>query len=205
MIYKKAYRKRTYRKKSTGFKKAVTAIAKKAVNRQAETKTGTLSLGVAYGTAGYLYDLWGAVAQGIGQNNRIGDQVHALGMKIRGRINMDSATITANQDYNGVRMLIVAGKRPLTIGDFSTVSWNGPIDPELMTVLEDRVVQFQTTKRCVYFSKYVKLNRTFKYDANGSITNRPVYVYFCSVGGTGLLTNSGNNSDLTFQRYFKDI
>lgn len=207
MIYRKRYgqRRRIYKKRASGFKKAVSSIAKRVVNRQAETKTGALAVSVNFGTNGTLTDLWGTLAQGSGQNQRIGDQVHAQSMTFRGYVAIDTGVITGAYDRNSVRMLVVAGKRPLTNADFTSFSPQTAIDHELMTVLVDKPINFATTKTLVYFHKRIKLNRTFKYDSSGAITNRPVYLFVVPQGGTGILAGTGNSINFQVQRYFKDV
>lgn len=186
----------------TGFKKAVTKIAKRVVANQTETKTGSIAAGTTFGTTGALIDVWGGLAKGTDQNQRVGDEVHALGMRIRAKIGQDPAIITALQDYNSVRMMVVVGKRPLTAADFPSMF--GGIDPEVMTVLRDQYVNFATTKRQRHISLYVKLNRKVKWDSAGSITHNPIYIFLRGEGGTGLLAGSGDIFSHDVQRFYKD-
>lgn len=191
------------RKRRSGFRKAVARIARKVVRGQAETKTGSLSISQNFGTNGALHDLWTTMALGVNQNQRIGDQVRALGVKIRGVLAMDTTIITGLQDANSIRFMVVSSKRPLVLADLP--GWNGGTDPELYTVLHDRYINFATNKRYVYFQKYIKYNRKLDWDSSGVQTNNHMYIYAVPYGGTGLLAGSGDQMNLNVQRYYKDI
>lgn len=202
-IFLASKKKRVYRKRSTPFKKAVAKIAKNAVMRQAETKTGSLAISQNFGTNGTLHDLWTTMGQGVLQNQRIGDQIRALGVKIRGVLAMDTTIITALQDANSIRFMVVTSKRPLVLADLP--GWNGGTDPEVYTVLHDQYINFATTKRYVYFQKYIKFNRKLDWDSSGVQTNNHLYIYAVPFGGTGLLAATGDQMNVNVQRYYKDI
>lgn len=194
--------RRNRRRRASTFKKAVTAIAKKTIMRQSETKTGQLDWGGSFGTTGVLNSIWSSVVQGDAQQNRDGDMIKALGVKMRGYIGQDPAVLTANPDFNVVRMIVASGKRPLTIADFP--SYRGAIDPETLTVLYDGYINFSTTKRAKYFQKYIKFNRNVSY-AGLNVNKNELYVYLIGFGGTGITGSTGNIVNISFQQYFKDI
>lgn len=203
MYLAKAYRKpaRKY-KKASGFRKTVTAIAKKAIMTQSETKTGAFEQNAAFGVNGILQPVWNSIAQGDGQNNRDGDEIHALGVKLRGYVGQDTTIITGLRDANAVRMIVASGKRPLTSGDFPT--FNGTIDSEVLTVLSDSYIQFDTTKTLRYFQKYIKFPRKVLYQG-AAVNKNELNVWLVPFGGTGLTTTLGNVVRLTYQMYFKDL
>lgn len=198
----KAYRKpaRRYRKKS-GFRKAVTAIAKKTLMTQSETKTGWFEQNATFGINGVLQSVWSSISQGDAQQNRDGDEIHSLGVKIRGYIGQ--STITAGTgDQNAVRVIIASGKRPLTSGDFPT--FNGAIDPEVLTVLSDYYINFDTTKTMRYFQKYIKFPRKVLYQG-AAVNKNELYVWLVPFGGGNIQTTTGNVVRLGYQMYFKDL
>lgn len=185
-----------------GFKKAVTKIAKRVVNTQAETKTGSLAGTANFGTTGNLINVFGSMSQGTGQNQRVGDSVRSLGFRMRALVCQDPGVITANQDANVIRMLIVVGKRPLVLADFG--NWKDGIDPELMTIVSDTYFNFATTKRYRYINKYIKFNRKLVWDPAGNLAKNNIYIYTVGFGGTGLLAGSGDQINYDLQRFYKD-
>lgn len=194
-------KKRT--RKSSGFKKAVTAIAKKAVMTVSETRTASIDSGAAgFGVNGLLSPIWANIVQGDAEQNRDGDEIRALGVRIRGLLYQNSSVITALQDYNVVRMVVASGKRPLTSGDFPT--FKGTIDNDVMTVLHDSYINFSTTSRLRTINKYIKFNRKVLYQGI-AVNKNELYFWFVPIGGTGLTTTTGNVLDVTFQPYFKDL
>lgn len=196
-------RPRTYRKRATGFKKAVQAITKKVINRQSETKTGVFSYATNFGTTGTSQTVWSSITTGSTQSNRIGDMIHAKGIKIRGVCQIDNTLVTANWDYATVRMLIVSAKRPLSL-PADAPSWNGSIDPELFNVHSDRLLNFSTTKRAVFMNKYVKFDRKVPYSGVSPSKNE-LYIILIPNGVTGFTTTTGLNLNTTVQMYYKDI
>lgn len=191
------------RRRSSNFKKAVTTIAKKVVSRQAETKNGATQASVAFGTSGFLLNVFQAITQGVQQNNRIGDEVRTLGFRIRARIGQDTNIITGLQDQNAIRMIVAVGKQPLDINAFP--DWQAATDPDNMIVLRDKYINFSTTKRMYHINQYIKVDRKILWDNAGVITKNPVYIYLVGNGGTGLLASSGNVFNYNVQRFWKDL
>lgn len=196
-------RRSSYRRRGPSrFKKAVATIAKKTLMKKTETKTNAVTISQPFGTGGYLLDIWSPVTTGATQGTRVGDQISSLGVRFRGLIEQ-TATITAQQSRNAVRMMVVVGKRPLTIGDMPSTS--GTVDPELITVLKDFYINFDTTKLARWYNFWIPMKRIVKYDAAGAAIRCPIYMYWVADGGTGILSASGNSVGATIQRYFKDV
>lgn len=196
-------RKRSSKRKASGFRKAVTAIAKKAVMTQVETKTAQVSQNVNFGSNGTILPLWNTIVKGDGQENREGDVIRSLGVKLRGYVSIDPATVTANYDLNAVRLTICSGKRPLTSGDFPNMV--GAIDPEVTNILYDGYINFTLDDRHKYFQKYIKFDRKVQYEATGGgVTKNELYVFMRGFGGTGHTTLAGNQCNIGYQLYYKD-
>lgn len=200
--------RRRYRRRASGFKKAVSTIARKVVMRQAETKTGSTAWVPTFGSAGTFLSvngggLWSSVVQGAAQQNREGDVIKSMGFKIRGTILADSATITAGRELLGLRVLICTGKRPLTSGDMPT--FRGTIDPDVITVISDRYYTFTSDNLKKFFNMYVKFPRRIQYSGNVAIKNDAYIWVVPSAYGTGLGLNTGYVGSIEFQTYFKDI
>lgn len=192
------------KKKKSEFTKAVTAIAKKAVMTEAETKTGVIIYSGLFGTNGYFSsNLWSSIAQGTAQQNRVGDEIRALGVRVRGHVQIDPAIITANRELVGYRLLIVAGKRPLTVADMP--SFRGATDPEVLTVLSDRYYKYSSTNFANFLNRYIKFNRVIKY-TSGNVTKNELYMFFIPGPlGTGITLNTGYALSLEAQVYYKDV
>lgn len=196
-------RRKVYAKRS-GFKKAVTAIAKKAIMTEAETKTGVVTHSSNFGTNGYFAtNTWAAIGQGSAQQNRVGDEIRALGVRVRGHIQIDPAVITGNRELIGYRLLIVAGKRPLTVADMPT--FRGATDPEVLTVLSDKYYKYSSINFANFMNRYIKFNRVIKY-TSGAVTKNELYMFFIPAPlGTGITLNTGYALSLEMQLYYKDV
>lgn len=201
---------RRYRKRrATGFKKAVSKIARKVVLREAETKTGATSWSANFGASGVFYSvngggIWSSVTQGTGQSNRIGDAIKSLGVKARGYVSLVDTTITAGREYCGFRMVICTGKRPLTSGDMPQ-NIKQQIDPEVVTVLSDTMHKVDSQSWLKLLNKYIKFRRNVHYSGNVAIKN-DLYIWLIPVPlGTGLTTSAGYTAQIDFQVYFKDV
>lgn len=197
-------RRKVYAKR-TGFKKAVTAIAKKAVMTIAEPKFGVVGVNTNFGVNGVFAPMWTNVQQGVGQNQRDGDEVRSTGINIRGNIMINPGVITTNRDYVAVRFLIVSGKRPLTSVDMP--GFRDAIDREKLNVHYERYINFSTTKGCYYFRKYLSYNRKILFEGTAVNKNE---LYFWMIpndasGGTQLTTTTGCKVELQNHLGFKDI
>lgn len=195
--------KRVRRRRASGFKKAVRAIAKKAVMSQAETKTGVVSQTTSFGSSGTFLPIWSTVSQGTAQNNREGDEIQSLGVKIRGHIRLEPTVITGLREWCGYRMMVVSGKRPLTSSDMPL--FKGAVDPEVLTVHYDRYFKFSSTNYATFLNKYIKFKRNVKY-AGATVAKNELYVWLVPIPeGTGLTTTTGYGAVLDYQQYYKDI
>lgn len=205
MFLAKAYRKT---RKSSNFKKAVTAIAKKATMRVAETKTTNINVLGSVGLNGTIDSVWSKIAPGDGQFQRDGDRIRALGVKLRGYLSIDPAVITSSQDHVVVRMVVFSGKRPITTVTDSALTYNGSVDPELLNILVDKFITFKIDGRTRTINKYIKFNRLVQYGANVNVpTKNELYIGFLpyQTFGTGLTTTTGVYLNYTMQPYYKDI
>lgn len=200
--------RRRYKRRATSFKKAVSTIARKVVLRQAETKTGFATWNQSIGSNGVMYSVNGggvfsSIQQGTAQQNRIGDEITVLGVKLRGHVLLEPAIITANREFSGFRMLVVSGKRPLTSGDMP--GFRESIDPDRMTVISDRYYKLDSNNLAVFLNKYIKFKRHVKYSGSVAIKN-DLYIWIVPAPlGTGLTTTTGYSIVVDMQPYFKDV
>lgn len=202
-----AGKKRVYRKKSTGFKKSVAKIAKSVLNKESETKTGTINWNSAIGTNGYINTVWKSISKGDDQESRDGDRIHALGMKWRGSLWCDDAYITAKQDSVLYRLIVFTGKRPISSITDAGLTWNSTIDPERLTVLYDRLHHFNLDGRAHMINKYFKFNRKVLYEL-GNVNKNELLVCILPANanaGTGMTATNGLYLASTVQFYFKDV
>lgn len=201
--------KKTYRKrKSSGFKKAVQAIAKTTVLRQAETKTGNVNVLGAIGTFGAINPVWQNITQGDAQFQRDGDRIKALGVKLRGYIHTDPSVITTNQDNVFARFVVFSGKRPITTITDSGLTYNNAVDPELLNIHHDSYIQFRLDGRTRMLNKYIKFNRNVLFNPSGGQPSKnELFVAFLPQQSvvSGMTTTAGLYLNYTMQPYFKDL
>lgn len=130
---KRSYKRRRYYKKgakrSKGFKKAVQRI----INKNAENKQGLITYGpVSYNSAinasGDCTAIIPNITTGTGDNARIGDQIRATSIKIKGAVVWNPSTANFNS-YNSsrlcCRLMIVQPKAYSTLNDVinNAASW----------------------------------------------------------------------------------
>lgn len=201
-----AGKKRVYRKKSTGFKKSVVKIAKSVLNKEAETRTGTVSWLGTLGLNGYLEGVYKNVTKGDNQENRDGDRIRSLGIKVRGTFFIDNGIVTTNEDSIVTRMVVFTSKRPITTLTDAGLTWNSTVDPEIVTILYDHYITFKKDGRVRAINKYIKFHRTVSYESS-SVTKNEIYVAFIPYQnyGAGVTATTGMYRNLTCQYYFKDI
>lgn len=208
-MVKRVYKaSRKPRGRTSGFKKAVSAIAKKAVLRISETKTGVFSNNLTYGSSGTLFGAVGgglatSIGQGVQQNQRVGDQIRFIGLKIRGFQGIDPTVVTAQQGLCGMRVLVVAGKRPLTSADMPV--FKGACDPEILTVISDRYHKLTSNNFGVFMNQYIKFHRNINYVGSAAVKNELYLWLIPAPYGTGLTTTTGYAANLDVQMYWKDL
>lgn len=200
-------RRRRYKRPSR-FRKAVSAIAKKAVLRMDETKIAVTNHTVNFGSSGHCLvtnatrGLLNDVVTGTLSQQRIGDQIRLQGIKFRFNIYIDPGIYTAQREFAGFRILLVSNKNDqLLTSDFPT--YTSTIDPEKMTVLMEKYVKLSGTNWSYTFNKYLKYDRLIRYVATNAIKN----VYFWVVPsplGTGLGLSTGYSLSGTQEVYYKD-
>lgn len=201
-------RKRTWRKRSSGFKKSVASIAKKAVMKMSETKTSSVSDAGDVGTNGNLFTLGSSIVTGTAQNNRIGDKIRLLGVKIRGPLSIKSSVITTQQDTVYCRVVIFTAKRPISTITDSGLTYNGAVDPETITILSDRYVRYHVDGKNVLFNNYFKFNRVVNYNPGStSVAKNDFYVALLpnSTEVSGITATTGLYRNFTYQLYWKDF
>lgn len=189
------------------FRKAVSAIAKRVVLRQCETKTYSYSIANGIGSNGIIYSFFKQIAQGAAQNQRIGDRVKAMSLRLRGYLSIDNAVITSNEDSVACRVVFFSAKRPIASVTDSGLTYNSVVDPELLNVLSDRYVTFKKDGRSRWMQKYIKFPRVVSYNPTGSDPSKnELYLVIIpySTMVTGLTTTTGMSFNTYAQLYWKD-
>lgn len=201
--------RRRYKKRASGFKKAVTTIAKRVVMRQTETREFDRTFQASIGSNGFFQGLWTSISRGDTAADRDGDVIKTLGMKWRGSLVVDPSVITAGQeDFIQTRIMLISSKRPLTSITDAGLSWNGGTDNEKINVHYDRMVSWDKQKRNLCLNKYLKYQRNVKYEPlTNSVIQGELYLVIIPrvVAGTpGMTATSGLYLDSIAQGYFKD-
>lgn len=198
MVLRRRVRK-TYRKK----KMPIKTMIRKEISKKIETKDVTYqhnSIGgisfvsVGYGSTSCVSGLFGAITQGTGDGQRVGNALYARGINIRLAFQPGDST-------NYLRFLVVQPKgmgtptQPSSVATFvsnvlsgagSAVNqWLQPVDTDRWTVLLDKnyFMKFQslegnnatTTPTTRFLNKFIKVNRKIQWDRQ-SIINNDVYV-----------------------------
>lgn len=212
MIAKRTFnRKRTYRRKRPStFRKAVSTIAKRVVLRQSETKTAEYTHPTsATGTNGSFFAYWKQVVQGDSQNNRDGDRIHALGIKFRSFIYVNSSLVSAaNTDAVYYRLVIFSAKRPIGSITDSGLDYYKAVDPELLNIHYDRLHSFDNSKRVHCFQRYIKFNRIVQYNpSGGECSKNELYAVLLpqQTIAAGLTAGDGVAWNCKVQLYWKDL
>lgn len=210
---KKVGRARRYRKAPST--KRIARIAKAAVIRTVETKEiryNTNNVGssnfasISYGSSSVVAGLFGAIAQGAGQANRIGSKILVRGIRI-------FMPLSAGDTTNQLRFICVSPKsgtpiQPGLVGTFVTqllsnatsgsLQWTAPVDTIRWKVHFDRTffltydpVDGSTNAvkpRIKFFKTFVKLNRTIFWDDVNTINND---VYLIAISDSAAAPNPG--------------
>jgi len=161
----------------------------------------------------YTLNLSAVITQGTADNQRVGDSVQLMAVKLNGLIS-SNALITAScqwriivgwsgEEYNLPSQFTVAG---LSITELfqpgSGAIWRntGIINPKAFTVLDDRIWTLNNSISNVAdieeVAYTVQINANLPYQSGGSVygKTRSLYVVAipCSLGGVSGTTNSGN-------------
>lgn len=241
MVYRRAYvprrrpmyrRRRTYGGRGRGMTvKSVRRIANSVIHKSAETKYvdygfNTIAGGddfssVSYGGSADVAYLFQDISQGAAESNRVGDQIHAIGIKY-------DYIMQPGDDTNWIRFLFVSpkypdinhqysGKADLIQSLFSFVAsapqqWAAPVDTSRFHVLSDRRFFLRTSD---YYNGsgtssqsldrryhgYVKLNRKIKFDLEEVCIND---VMFVAISDSGAIPHPGFIAGY-MKIYFKDF
>lgn len=223
-------RSRTYTRRysPTPYAKTIARIAKSVVNKQLETKEnryphnniGSSSFSsVSYGSGSIVAGLFGATAQGVGQGQRVGNAIRAIGVRI-------NLAIQPADTYNNFRIFCVSPKIATPIQPSSTAAfvtnvlsgatssntqWLAPIDTTRYTVhFDDQYfLRFMPTDgntgtqvaQTVFCKHFINLkNRKIVWDDNGVINND---VYLVAISDSVAAPNPGAIAGFV-NCYFKD-
>lgn len=204
-------RRKIYKKRTGGFKKAVTQIAKKTLMRNSENKIGVHTFsGTNFGTSGLLLTsngangLFNGIVQGTSSAGRIGDKIHVRGVKFRVPIEIDPTIVTARRENLTWRVILATNKQDqLTSGDFP--SFTGTTDPEKLTILSDRYHASSSTRWTKMFTPYLKFNRVARFSGVQCI-GKNLYMWIIpSTLPTGATTTTGYAVSGSVEIYFKDV
>lgn len=183
----------------------------------------TLVVGATHNTI-YTCNLTANIVQGTGDNQRIGDSVELMSVKLNGLLSTNAAITTSCQyriivgwsgeEYN-LPATFGAGLTSAELFQGATgAAWKntGIINPKAFTVLDDRIVTLNNSLNLVSeiqeFAYTVPINSTFPYQAAGSVfgKTRSLYVVFiaCTLNGVPGVTSAGSIS-LSTDMIFKQV
>jgi len=222
---RKVGRTRRFRKGSTT--KRFARIAKSVFNRSVETKEARYtysSVGginfssVSYGSAAVVAGLFGAIAQGTGQAQRVGNSIYARGVRIY-------FPVQAGDNINNLRFICVSPKQGAPIqptnaqvfiqgvlsnGSIGATQWTYPVDTNRWRVHFDRTffLNFMpvdgststSVARTRFLKAFVKVNRKIFWDDAGNINND---VYLIAISDSAAVPNPGVIGGFV-NTYFKD-
>lgn len=198
-------------KRSSGFRKAVTKIAKKTLMGNSETKQRIENANLPFGINGLMLPsnaangLFNGIIQGTSSASRIGDRIKVTGVKLRYNVYIDPAVITAQRENCAVRLVIATNKQDqLTTGDMPT--YMGVVDPEKVTVLYDKYIRLSSLQWNYPLSKYVKFNRIARFSGVQCI-GKNLYVWMVpnNINQTGITTTTGWRCEGNAEILYKDV
>lgn len=231
-------RSKNYVKKASRYTKAITAqrvaeIAKNVFDRRVETKeirfahsavgnTAASFANPGFGGSASVTGLFGGIAQGTGQNQRIGNRIFARGVRIFFPI--QPANFTAEY-YNNLRFICVSPKGGTAVGPFSTaafvanvlsggaannIQWTLPVDTNRWRVHFDRTFFLRTLPQdgsgtstypvTKFLKAFVKINRMLQWDDGNNMIND---VYLMAISDSSAVPNPGAIGGFV-NCYFKD-
>lgn len=219
-------RKRRIRRGRYGSKK-IRRIARSAVFRSMETKEARYSYSnvgssnfssISYGAAAVVAGCFGAIAQGVGQANRIGNAIWARGVRIY-------FPVQPGDNINNLRFICVSAKsgtptQPsstalfvqnlLSNGGSASTQWTFPVDTNRFRVHFDKTFYLKfnavdgSTATSVpttrFLKKFVKFNRKLFWDDAGIINND---LYLVAISDSSAVPHPGVIGGFV-NCYFKD-
>lgn len=232
--YKRKYRGKSYRK--TSLKKTINSVLMKKIETKSLVASGeNIQLyhnggATAGGFSGIVFNPWQAIAQGAGNNSRIGTEIYPRGMAVRMELfnKLDRPNITYRilvlvipKIYNGVATSVSFDWRD-TVGSGNTLlSW---IKPDTgIKVLYDKTIRNevgfsaiasavagdQDNKEAHKMLKFYirsKPGSKLMWDPMGNLINKPIALYVIPYDSYGtLITDNIASCALNTKYYWKDI
>lgn len=197
-------------------KKAMTAIAKKVIHREAETQS---ALGTFVQTTTddlvYVQNLTYGISQGDGIQNRTGQKIMLKNFYIKGKIQHNN-NVSIGQGTTQTRVMIIKTKQPLTTtsvqatatdifrGSTTNLVSRGLPDLAKVSVMYDKVIQTDTSTnnytnmhRNITINK--KINKTLYYESDSSSYFKTGNYYLLIVTNKTDNSVSLNNGSASFQ------
>lgn len=168
------------------------------INKRIETKevtytTWSNSTSISYGSGASVAGFFGAITQGTGESNRIGNKIQARGIYMR-------LAIQPADNTNYVRVLVVKPLKDMapnvTVGSGiatfvqnvlsntagSSTQWLAPVDTDRYKVLHDKnyFLRFgpldgnsgsTIINRMLFVKKFIRLNQKCQWDESGNMNN----------------------------------
>lgn len=218
-------RPRRYRKASRA--KSVARIAKAIFNRAVETKEvrysytsvgGANFSSVSYGSGAVVAGLYGALANGTGQANRIGNAIMARGVRIW-------FPLQPGDNINNLRFIAVSAKsgapvQPSSValflqsvlsnGSAGSTQWTYPVDTNRYKVHFDRTFYLRfnpvdgstatSTPQTKFLKAFIRLKRRIFWDDTNTVNND---VYLIAISDSAVAPNPGAIGGF-INAYFKD-
>jgi len=220
---------RNYRKKKTYTN--IKKLIQSQINKSIETKELTYNYtnvgssnfsSISYGSTAIVAGLFGAIAQGVNDGQRIGNSLFARGVNIHMAIQNASADIT-----NQVRFICFQPKKGMAtnIQPSSTASfvqsvlsgaasgatqWLQPVDTDRFEVIFDKVyylkntaVDGSTSASAVstrFLRKFIKVNKKIQWDDSGVVNND---IYLLAISDSAAVPNPGAVAGYV-RVYYKD-
>lgn len=207
-------------------------IVRNTIKNMAETKelrSTYLTVGggigvssVSYGGSSKLGGLYGSIASGSGQNNRIGNTILATGVRF-------DFVMSPGDTTNQLRLIFFTAKKngiryqPSDVANFvenvlsgnaaSATQFLAPVDTSRYRVLYDRtkLLRFVPTfgggtATDVYalqrhYKGFIKLNKKIQWDDENEITND---IYYLAISDSGLVSHPGAVAGYCVA-YYKDL
>lgn len=207
-------------------KKQVETIAKREVRKALETKhkdkpyTSLIaSTTISYGSASSVNGMYGDIAEGTGENERIGLKIKTSGVKF-------DLEFRCGDLQNTIRILVVTARKgiryqPTDVTNFvqnllsntapSATQYGAPVDPDRFKILIDKKIHLRQVpydggtaagiSTTYLFREYVRMNKVLSWDLQGNITND---MYLVMLSDSGLVPNPGAVSGYV-RAYYKDM